>query len=123
MARAIANGSRRLQYAKSRGRHSLGEIRTGIDRLRTRNAAQTNVFARRLGELHTGFAGRIVPVDTRVADQWGRLNAVARRSGVDSLIAATAQVHELIVATRNTKDFQGCEVPLFDPWQCDLPES
>ncbi len=53
----------------------------------------------------------------------GRLNAAASRGTVDSLIAATAQVHELIVATRNTKDFQGCEVPLLNPWQYDLPES
>lgn len=100
---------------------TLGEIRTGVDRLRTGDAAQANVFARWLGELHARFAGRIVPVDTHVADQWGRLNAVASRSTVDSLIAATAQVHELTVATRNTKDFQGCEVPLFNPWQYAPP--
>ena len=69
------------------------------------------------------FAGRILPVDARVADEWGRLNATAARNTVDSLIAATASVHELTVVTRNTKDFEGCDVPLLDPWQYEPPES
>jgi toxin FitB len=102
---------------------TLGEIRIGIDRLRDRDATQADVFARWLGELRTRFADRILPVDTRVADEWGRLNAVASRNSVDSLIAATASVHELTVVTRNTKDFQGCGVPLLDPWQYEPLES
>lgn len=96
---------------------TLGEIRTGIHRLRNRDAAQAEVFARWLGELRTRFDGRILAVDARVADQWGRLNAIASRNAVDSLIAATAHVHELTVVTRNTKDFQGCDVPLLNPWE------
>jgi predicted nucleic acid-binding protein len=41
----------------------------------------------------------------------------ATRNTVDSLIAATARVHDLIVVTRNTDDFGGCGVPLLNPWQ------
>lgn len=100
---------------------SLGEIRTGIDRLQRRDPIQAGVFTRWLGELRTRFAGRILPVDSRVADQWGVLNAAASRNTVDSLIAATAHVHELTVVTRNTKDFQGCQVPLLNPWDFTLP--
>jgi toxin FitB len=102
---------------------TLGEIRTGIDRLRDRDAAQADVFARWLGELRNRFADRILPVDARVADEWGRLNAAASRNTVDSLIAATARVHELTVVTRNTKDFQGCDVPLLNPWEHEQSES
>ncbi len=96
---------------------TLGEIRKGIERLRDRDPAQAEVFASWLGELNTLFADRIVPVDARVAEEWGRLNAAATRNTVDSLIAATARIHGLTVVTRNTGDFEGCSVPLLNPWQ------
>ncbi len=95
---------------------TLGEIRKGIELLRDRDPAQAEVFASWLGELHTRFADRIVPVDARVAEEWGRLNAAATRNTVDSLIAATARIHGLTVVTRNTDDFEGCGVPLLNPW-------
>lgn len=96
---------------------TLGEIRNGIDRLRDRDASLADVFARWLSELRSRFVDRILPVDARVADEWGRLNAIASRSTVDSLIAATARVHGLTVVTHNTKDFEGCDVSLLDPWE------
>ena len=100
---------------------TLGEIRSGIDRLREHDAAQADVFARWLGELRTRFVGRILLVDARVADQWGRLNATATGNTVASLIAATAHVHDLTVVTRNIKDFRSCNVPLFNPWDYQTP--
>ncbi len=69
-----------------------------------------------LGELRKGFADRILAIDARVAEAGGRLNAVATRNTVDSLIAATAGIHGLTVVTRNTSDFEGCGVPLLNPW-------
>jgi toxin FitB len=97
---------------------TLGEIRTGIDRLGDRDAVQAEVFARWLGELRRRFVDRILAVDVRVAaDEWGRLNASSPRNTVDSLIAATARVHELTVVTRNTKGFDGCGVSLLNPWE------
>jgi predicted nucleic acid-binding protein len=96
---------------------TLGEIRKGIDLLRDRDLAQAEVFAGWLDELQTRFADRILPIDARIADEWGRLNAIAPRNTVDSLIAATCRVHQLSVVTRNTGDFAGCDVPLLNPWQ------
>ena len=116
-AGAVADGELYLSVL------TLGEIRAGIDRLRGHDPTQADVFARWLGELRTRFAERILPIDARVADQWGRVNAVASRGTVDSLIAATAHVHELTVVTRNTKDFTGCDVPLLNPWEHPPPES
>ena len=95
---------------------TLGEIRKGIELLRDRDPAQAEVFASWLNELRTRFADRIVPIDDRVAEEWGRLNAAAPRNTIDSLIAATARIHELTVVTRNTGDFEGCGVPLLNPW-------
>ena len=84
--------------------------------LRDRDPAQADLFAGWLGELQTRFADRIVPIDVRVAEEWGRLNASTPRNTVDSLIAATASIHGLTVVTRNTGDFEGCGVPLINPW-------
>ena len=95
---------------------TLGEIRKGMERLRRRDPNQADVFATWLAELRNRFAARILPVDTHVADEWGRLNAPAERKTVDSLIAATAHVHQLTVITRNTADFKDCGVPLLNPW-------
>ena len=63
------------------------------------------------------FAERILPVDERAADQWGRLNPATPRKTVDSLIAATAHAHALAVVTGNTRDFDGCDVPVLNPWK------
>lgn len=96
---------------------TLGEIRKGIELLRSRDPAQAEVFADWLGELHSRFAERIVPIDAAVAEEWGRLNAAAPRNTVDSLIAASARVRGLTVVTRNTGDFEDCGVALINPWQ------
>lgn len=96
---------------------TLGEIRKGIELLRGRDPAQADVFASWLGELHANFADRILPINAHVAEEWGRLNATTPRNTVDSLIAATARVHDLTVVTRNTSDFEGCRVRLLDPWR------
>ncbi|MDQ6805550.1 MAG: type II toxin-antitoxin system VapC family toxin [Actinomycetota bacterium] len=103
---------------------TLGEIRKGIERLADRDAAQARVFAEWLGELRKRFAPRILEVDARIAEEWGRLNAAAPRNTVDSMIAATARVHALTVVTRNTPDFGGCDVPLINPWEYErTPET
>jgi hypothetical protein len=52
---------------------TLGEIRTGIDRLRRRDPSQAEVFAHWLTELRKRFTERILAIDMRVADEWGRV--------------------------------------------------
>jgi len=63
------------------------------------------------------FAGRILPVDDRVATRCAHLHVPDRRNEVDALIAATALVHGLTVVTRNVRDFEGAGVVVIDPWQ------
>jgi hypothetical protein len=114
-AAAVSDGDLHLSVL------TLGEIRKGIERLRVRDAPQADVFAVWLAELQTRFAQRILPVDTPIAQEWGRLNASTARNTVDSLIAATALVHGLTVVTRNTAEFEGCEVGLLNPWTYQPP--
>jgi toxin FitB len=63
------------------------------------------------------FEDHILPVDVAVAMRAAKLHVPNPRPINDAFIAATALVHGLIVATRNTADFDGCGVQLIDPWQ------
>ncbi|RUX33147.1 type II toxin-antitoxin system VapC family toxin [Mesorhizobium sp. M2A.F.Ca.ET.042.01.1.1] len=99
---------------------SIAEIRRGValmDEGRKREAL-AEWLAR---DLPQRFEQRVLPVDESVALAWGDLMGLAKRSGrglssMDGLIAATAIAAELILATRNTKDFEGFGIELFDPW-------
>ena len=56
-----------------------------------------------------------------IGDRWAALSARAQEKGLqlallDGLIAATALEYGLIVVTRNTKDFAGLGVGVFNPW-------
>jgi predicted nucleic acid-binding protein len=97
---------------------TVGEIIKGIERLPSGK--------RRTGLEHwlnalssTAFKARLLPVDELVGAEWGRICAGARRTlpCADSLLAATARVHRLTVATRNERDFAELGVPVFNPWR------
>ena len=67
------------------------------------------------------YVNRILPFDRSAAEWAARMRAVARRAGRvvdlgDVLIAGTAKVHDLTVATRNVRDYEGMGVDVFDPW-------
>ncbi|MBN9221548.1 MAG: type II toxin-antitoxin system VapC family toxin [Mesorhizobium sp.] len=99
---------------------SIAEIRRGValmDEGRKREAL-AEWLAR---DLPQRFEQRVLPVDEPVALAWGDLMGLARRRGrglssMDGLIAATAIARELTLATRNTRDFEGFGIELFDPW-------
>ena len=62
------------------------------------------------------FSGRVLSVDTAVAQRCAALHVPDPRSERDALIAATAMVHNMTVVTRNVADFQATGVPLLNPW-------
>jgi toxin FitB len=99
---------------------TLGEIRIGIASL-PHSARRVKLEAWLDHELALRFSNRILPIDQQVADRWGRIagSAAARKSPlpvIDGLFAATAQHHNLILVTRNTRDIGATGVPAFDPW-------
>jgi toxin FitB len=73
-----------------------------------RNWIDTQVLAR--------FEGRILAIDTAVAQRCAQLHVPNPRAERDALIAATALVHGLTVVTRNVGDFEPTGVPLLNPW-------
>jgi hypothetical protein len=96
---------------------TLGDIRKGVQAVsdaRRRRALSDWLEA----DLPAFFTGRVLAVDAAVADRWGRLVADAGRPlpAIDSLLAATAAVHGLVLVTRNLRDFAGLPVPVFSPW-------
>ena len=96
---------------------TLGEIRKGIEGI-SDEARRQSLIDWLETDLPTFFTGRILPVDGAVADHWGRLAAAAGRPlpAIDSLLAATALRHDLVLVTRNVKDFAGLAVQIFNPW-------
>jgi len=101
---------------------TLGEIRKGIECVADAKRRAALVDWLEI-ELPARFAGRILLVDVAVADCWGRLLAVAGRSlpTIDSLLAATALAHQLVMVTRNARDFQGLGVTVLNPWDDQMP--
>ncbi len=67
-------------------------------------------------EILPRFEGRILAVDTPVAQRCARLHVPDPRGERDALIAATALVHGMTVITRNVADFTPTGVPIIDPW-------
>lgn len=95
----------------------LGEIRFGILQLPAgkRRERLESWFAQGIQRLHC------LPWEAGTGLRWAELLADLRRSGQampikDSLIAATALAHELVVATRNRRDFEKAGVAVVDPF-------
>lgn len=96
---------------------TLGEIRKGVEAL-TDSGRRTVLREWLERELPVFFADRLLPIDAAVAHQWGQLLAKAGRSlpAIDSLLAATALHHNLVLVTRNLKDVAGLPVKVLNPW-------
>ena len=95
----------------------VGELRRGIESIRRRDAKQAAALERWLTRITTDHGERILPIDGHVADQWGRLTAKRPGSVIDTLMAATALVHGLVLVTRNVKDVAWTGVSCLNPFE------
>ncbi|WP_256852569.1 type II toxin-antitoxin system VapC family toxin [Pantoea sp. Fr+CA_20] len=96
---------------------TLLEIERGILHLEQRDEEQTQRL--RLWyqtQVLEAYRQRTLPVDGPIARRCAQLHVPDRRAETDALIAATALQHDLILVTRNLKDFQGLGVMLLNPW-------
>ena len=99
---------------------TLAELRFGIAWMpKGKRRDRLDVWLR--GDLPARFEGRVIPIDISIADAWGALQARARKTGrsidvMDGFLAATAEVYEMTVVTRDTRDFESVGTSLLNPW-------
>lgn len=104
---------------------TIAEIEKGICRLpdgKRRNELRSD-FERFMLD---AFSGRVFPFDEVAARAFGALAGAKVKSGfntgsLDLMIAAIALTHNAKLATRNTRDFEGCGIELINPWQVTGP--
>ncbi len=99
----------------------LGEIRHGIERARRSDADKALVLERGLESVRLAFEGRILPIDRAVAEEWGRMGVPDPIPVVDGLLAATAGINGLTLATRNVADLARTGASVIDPFEAAEP--
>ncbi len=99
---------------------NLGELQKAVSKLpdgTKKEALQAWVLL----DLVERFSGRILALDMKTALSWGKIQGEAEQAGeklplMDSLIAATAMAHGLVVVTRNVRDIERCRARVYNPW-------
>lgn len=100
----------------------IGEIQKGIAKLGSHDIKRKMILEDWLiGELIPRFENRILMIDSQTASIWGNLCGNSQKKNnitlpvIDSLLAASALQHHLILVTENTKDFISTGVRVFNP--------
>jgi len=97
---------------------SVLELEIGILLVERRDRKQGAILRTWMdGHVLPTFNSRILVIDTAVAKRCAALHVPNPQSDRDALIAATAFVHSMIVATRNVDHFQPTGVPVVNPWR------
>ncbi len=95
---------------------TIGEIRKGIELLKDHDKKNKLVYWLE-HDVPIWFGKNILPIDLKVSEQWGLLMADRSLPAIDSLIAATSLVHNLILVTRNVNDFDMItNLEIFNPF-------
>jgi predicted nucleic acid-binding protein len=95
---------------------TIGEIQAGVERTRMHDATKAGEIEIWLDHIEAAFP--VVPMDGSCFREWIRLMAgknITLRE--DAMIAATARVHGLTIATRNESDFEQLDVKLVNPFR------
>lgn len=95
---------------------TIGEIRKGIESIRPRDETAARTLERWLSRVVAEHEDRILPIDRAIADEWGRMNVPDPLPVIDGLLAATAKVHGLTLATRNVDDIERAGAEFVNPF-------
>ena len=95
---------------------TLGELQAGIERTRIQDEAKAHEIETWLDLVAQSYA--LLPMDTACFRECARLmHGKTDDLFEDAMIAATARVHNLVVATRNETDFRHFDVEVFNPFR------
>jgi predicted nucleic acid-binding protein len=95
---------------------TIGELQAGVEITREQDAAKAAEFEAWVERIAATY--NVLPMDARTFRRWARL--MHRRTDAlieDAMIAATAEVHNLTVVTRNVRDFDQLGVATFNPFK------
>jgi predicted nucleic acid-binding protein len=96
---------------------TIGELRKGVAHKRRSDPDAARKIESWVEGLELSFADRILDINSAIAASWGELSAQHPRPVIDTLLAATALVHDLTLVTRNVSDVLDLPVKVIDPWQ------
>ena len=95
---------------------TFGELQAGVELTRKNDAAKALEIENWLVMVESSYEA--LPMDSACFREWARLMAAKSSELIeDAMIAATARVHGLLVATRNERDFRDLQVRAFNPFQ------
>jgi predicted nucleic acid-binding protein len=95
---------------------TIGELQTGVELTRRQNTAKAAEIEIWVDQLAESF--QVLPMDAQCFREWARvMEGKAERLLEDVMIAATARIHRLTVATRNERDFRQLGVHVLDPFK------
>jgi hypothetical protein len=95
---------------------TLGELQTGVERTRKQNPTKAQEIELWVDQLAGSF--QVLPMDGACCREWTRLmHGLSDDLSEDGMIAATARIHDLTVATRNTCDFDRLCVRVVNPFR------
>lgn len=98
---------------------TIGEVRKGLTKLP--DSKRKDLLTNWLNTLLEDYQNRIYSINLTVAENWGVIQGKAEKKGnpmssLDSLIAAIAYTHNLVLVTRNVRDFEASNLPIKNPW-------
>jgi len=97
---------------------TIGELRRGIELIRYRgDTKQANLLEKWIRVILNDYSDNILDIDEDVAQLWGKLRSPHHEHALDKQIAATAIIHDLVVVTRNEKDFIRTGVNVLNPFK------
>jgi predicted nucleic acid-binding protein len=95
---------------------TIGELQAGIELTRKNDPAKAAEIESWLLSLEGSFA--VLPMDSACFREWARIKGGKSPDLIeDAMIAATARVHGLEIATRNQRDFQRLGITVFNPFE------
>jgi len=100
---------------------TIAEIKKGLYKIQTTQPDRFDKLENWLFSVEEKFNRRILPITENILDKWAEISANAELNGgklavMDSLIAATAYEHKLILVTRNVDDFKRTPIEIINPY-------